>query len=144
MITMKKISVFTIILGLLASLTASAASTSWSSSRRAPNVYFPNTQNSTFFTTPMSVPVGATIKTVSWSISTYGNGSIEQYQLCYTTRYSSTPKKCRDLPSYSGSTDHFYGEDAKGSFKIVGVLLGGYGYPLYPSHYNSITVHYQY
>ncbi|WP_445375899.1 flagellar protein FlhE [Photorhabdus tasmaniensis] len=112
---------------------------------RAPNVYGGNSTNSNFFNTPISVPAKATITTVSWNIGLYANGATTQtFNVCYTPRYSSTPSQCLDVSgSLNGSTNAFIGNDAKGSFRISGILTGG-TYPVYPSHYNTIIVDYQY
>ncbi|PQQ28588.1 flagellar protein FlhE [Photorhabdus hindustanensis] len=137
-----------IAVGFLAFTTAQiafAATSTWSQTNRAPNVYAAGYTNSNFFTTPSSVPTRATITTVSWNIGLYSNGATTQtFNVCYTPRYSSTPSQCLDVSgALNSTTNAFSGHDAKGSFRISGILNGG-TYPVYPSHYNMIKVDYQY
>jgi len=150
MITMKKISVFTIILGLLVSLTASAATGTWNESRMAPIIYFDGGFSSTFFSARNTIPRQGTltITMVSWSIHPYENGApIQVYEVCYTPQYSSKIKKCLNVSSaLNGSTTFFNGENARGSFLIRGTLSGGGSYPAFPprNRKSSMTVSYQY
>ncbi|ETS32714.1 Flagellar protein FlhE [Photorhabdus khanii NC19] len=132
-------------LALTAAQMSFAATSNWSQTIRAPNVYVGGTTNSNFFSTPVSVPTRATITTVSWNIGLYANGATNQnFNVCYTPRYSSNPSQCLDVSgNLNGSTSAFSGQDAKGSFRISGILSGG-TYPVYPSHYNTIRVDYQY
>ncbi|MCA6220658.1 flagellar protein FlhE [Photorhabdus antumapuensis] len=137
-----------IAVGFLALTTAQisfAATSNWSQTSLAPNVYAAGFTNSNFFTTPSSVPTRSTITTVSWNIGLYNNGATTQtFNVCYTPRYSSTPSQCLDVSgTLNGVTNAFSGQDAKGSFRISGILTGG-TYPVYPSHYNMIRVDYQY
>ncbi|WP_409278030.1 hypothetical protein [Pseudomonas defluvii] len=73
----------------------------------------------------------------------YGAGIVQSYHICYAARYSTTFTKCLDVSSNRvASSDFFKGLDAKGKFKITGILTGG-SYPVYPAHYTTITVSYQ-
>ncbi|MBS9436126.1 hypothetical protein EAE91_02720 [Photorhabdus noenieputensis] len=137
-----------IAVGFLALTTAQiafATTSTWSQTSRAPSVYAAGYTNSNFFNTPSSVPTKATITTVSWNIGLYNNGATTQtFHICHTSPYSSTPSSCLDVSgNLNGSTNAFSGYDARGSFRISGILNGG-TYPVYPSHYNMIKVDFQY
>ncbi|TLP57308.1 MULTISPECIES: hypothetical protein [Pseudomonas] len=130
---------------LLAQASLAATTDSWTSNKLAPNVVIAQTENSNFYTTPISVPKGALITTVSWDVGLYDNGAAGQFfTVCYARRYTTSYDICYDLTNMRvGSTTLFKGLDAKGQFKITGVLSGG-TYPVYPRHRNTITVEYQY
>lgn len=132
------------IVALALSQTSFGATSSWTQTNLAPSVYAPSTENSNFFSTPVNIPLGATITSASWNIGLYKNGATTQlYKVCYAARYSTVYDKCTDsVPILANATDFFNGLDAKGRFKITGILFGG-TYPAYPSHSNSITAHYR-
>jgi hypothetical protein len=132
------------IVALALSQISLGATSSWTQTSLAPSVYGPSTENSNFFSTPVNIPLGATITTVYWSIGLYTNGATRQsYQVCYAPRYSSDYSKCTvAFPSGITTSDFFNGLVAKGHFKITGILFGG-SYPVYPTHNNSITAHYR-
>ncbi len=142
---MKKI--ITLPVGITALILAHAAfatTSNWTQTSLAPNVYGAGIENSNFFTTPTTVPTGTLITSTSWNIGLYTNGAtVQSYHICYAARYSTTFTKCLDVSSNRvASSDFFKGLDAKGKFKITGILTGG-SYPVYPAHYTTITVSYQ-
>lgn len=130
---------------LLAQTSPAATTDSWTSNKLAPSVYAAETENSNFYLTSRSVPNGALITTVSWDVGLYANGAMPQtFKVCYATRYGTSYDVCHFITSLpTGETAFFKGLDAKGKFKITGLLYGG-TYPVYPSHRNTITVDYQY
>ncbi|NIE76530.1 hypothetical protein F3J44_08985 [Pantoea sp. Tr-811] len=129
----------------LAHASLAATTGSWTANNLAPNVYGAGIENSNFYITPQSVPKGALISSLSWNVGAYANGATSQnFKICYAGRYETSYGECRDISaSRVGTTDYFKGKDAKGKFKITGVLTGG-SYPVYPSHRNTIKVDYHY
>lgn len=137
---MKKfIIVMAAMLGMVSAAHAQVTSP-WTQAKLAPTVYSAGTTNSSFFITPTTIPTGSVITSVSWVINPYTNGAtVQEYRVCYTQRYASSPYQCHDTVVGAGNTNVFNGYDAKGSFSIQVKLTGG-TYPVYPSHTNTITV----
>ncbi len=141
----KTIRLSVVAVALLSAQVGLANPSSWTQTLLAPKVHVANSENSNFFTTPIGVPVGALVTSISWNVGLYTNdATIQRFEVCYATRYSTTYIRCMDVTSNRvGSTDFFKGLDAKGKFKITGKLFGG-TYPVFPQHRNTITVNYQY
>jgi len=135
-----------VVLGL-AVLYAPLASAQWVSSKRAPTVYNPNTDNSATFTAPTTVKTSHIITGVSWDIAPYTNGStVQTYQLCYAQPYTSAFNSCIGVSgNLVGTSSYFNGQSAKGDFKIIVNLSGGGTFPALPgaNQYFSLQVNYQ-
>lgn len=123
-----------------------AGESSWAESKKAPNVYSPGIDNSTFHAAPSSTPRNARITGVEWRIGRYPNGASRQiFEICYAAWPTVNYTHCEDITHQRAGYSHaFNGYGGKGRFKITGNLSKDGKYPAHSSHYNDIKVHYEY
>ena len=135
-----------LLLGVLSSSPALAVDDFYEHTFGAPNAYMSGTDNTTFFSRPVSIPLnGTSITNVSWNWGQYTNGATSQHmRLCYRAQYSRVQHPCitiSDAPI--GEDSAFNGLSARGSFDLIHRLEGG-SYPVYPTHSDTLRVDYEY